>query len=277
VVTRWQLSATIAALLAGGGPAAAADLQPRTAAAFDRYVRLTEARLDRELRGELPFSLADRLSSADKADADAQLARGEVVVRSLETRDGGQSIDIPDGLRHHWVGAILIPGASVEQVVGLMQRYDAYADVYRPNVRRSKTVSHDGERYTASLQLYMKKVISVVLNTDYDVRYVTVSPGRVHVRSYATRIAEVEDPESTDPREKPVGHDSGFLWRFNNYCGIEARGTGSYVQCETVSLSRDVPFALGWLIRPFVTGIPRESLEFTLKAMRTALMGARAD
>ena len=276
MVTRWQLSATIAALLAGG-PATAADLQPRTAAAFDRYVQLTEARLDRELRGELPFSLADRLSSADKADADARLARGEVVVRSLETRDGGRSIDIPDGLRHHWVGAILIPGASVEQVVGLMQRYDAYADVYRPNVRRSKTVSREGDRYTASLQLYMKKVISVVLNTDYDVRYVTVSPGRVHVRSYATRIAEVENPESADPREKPVGHDSGFLWRLNNYCGIDARGAGAYVQCETVSLSRDVPFALGWLIRPFVTGIPRESLEFTLKAMRTALMGARAD
>jgi len=28
---------------------------------------------------------------------------------------------------------------------------------------------------------------------------------------------------------------------------------------------------LGWLIRPFVTGIPRESLEFTLTAMRAAL------
>jgi hypothetical protein len=28
---------------------------------------------------------------------------------------------------------------------------------------------------------------------------------------------------------------------------------------------------LGWMIGPFVTSIPRESLEFTLRTMRTAL------
>ena len=274
-MTRWHRVATTVLLLAGTAPATAADLQTKTAEAFDRYVRLTEARLDQEGRGELPFLMADRLSGADKADTLARLGRGEVVVRALDTRDGGRSIDIPDGLRHHWIGMILMPGVSVEGVVSLMQNYDAYGDVYRPNVRRGKTTSHDGERYTASVQLYMKKVISVVLNTDYDVRYVTVSPSRVHVRSYATRIAEVENADTADAREKPVGHDSGFLWRFNNYCGIEARDAGTYVQCESVSLSRDVPFALGWLIRPFVTGIPRESLEFTLKAMRTALTGPR--
>lgn len=274
-MTRWHLATTTAALLALTDPAAAADLQAKTAEAFDRYVRLTEARLDRELRGEVPFLIVDRLDGAERTDANARLARGEVFVRALETRDEGRAIDIPDGLRHHWIGAIVIPGASVEQVARLMQGYDAYAEVYRPNVRRSKTIAHDGDRYTASLQLYMKKVISVVLNTDNDVRYLAVSPGRMQVRSYATRIAEVEDPESVNAREKPVGHDSGFLWRFNNYCDIDSRGADAYVQCETVSLSRDVPFALGWLIRPFVTGIPRESLEFTLKAMRTALTRSR--
>jgi hypothetical protein len=72
-----------------------------------------------------------------------------------------------------------------------------------------------------------------------------------------------------------VGHDNGFLWRFNNYCGLEGRKEGTYVQCETVSLSRDVPFGLGWFIRPFITGVPRESLEFTLNAMRTALTKSR--
>jgi hypothetical protein len=36
-----------------------------------------------------------------------------------------------------------------------------------------------------------------------------------------------------------------------------------------VSLSRRIPIGLGWLIDPFVTSIPRESLEFTLGAIRT--------
>ena len=108
-------------------------------------------------------------------------------------------------------------------------------------------------------------------NTGYDVSYVRVSPTRTQVRSVATRIAEVQHPDTLEEQEKPVGHDSGFLWRFNNYCALEERDHGTYVQCESVSLSRDIPTGLGWLIGPFVTSIPRESLEFTLQAMRRAL------
>ena len=33
----------------------AAELKPRTVEAFDRYVRMTEALMDTELKGELPF------------------------------------------------------------------------------------------------------------------------------------------------------------------------------------------------------------------------------
>jgi hypothetical protein len=94
----------------------------------------------------------------------------------------------------------------------------------------------------------------------------------MQVRSVTTRIAEVQHLD--DQREKPVGHDSGFLWRLNNYCALEERDQGTYVQCETVSLSRDIPAGLGWLIGPFVTSIPRESLELTLQAMRRALTSA---
>jgi hypothetical protein len=94
---------------------------------------------------------------------------------------------------------------------------------------------------------------------------------RAHVRSYTTRIAEVEDPGTPNEKEAPVGQDSGFLWRFNNYCSLEERAEGTYIQCESVSLSRGIPTGLGWLVGPFVTSIPRESLEFTLGSMRKAL------
>jgi hypothetical protein len=117
----------------------------------------------------------------------------------------------------------------------------------------------------------MKRILSVVLNTEYDVRYRPVGSNRMHVRSYATRIAEIEDPDSPMPREQPVGNDSGFLWRFNNYCSIEQRQDGTYVQCETISLTRDIPTGLGWMVGPFVKSIPRESLEFTLGRMQAAL------
>jgi hypothetical protein len=176
---------------------------------------------------------------------------------------------------HHWIGTVFLPGVTLDRTAELMQAYRDYHEIYRPVVRRSEMLSRDRDHFTVSLQLVMKKVVSVVLNTEYDVRYVRASSARMQVRSVTTRIAEVQHPDTLDGQEKPIGHDSGFLWRLNNYCGLEERHEGTYVQCETVSLSRSIPTGLGWLIGPFVTSIPRESLTFTLQTMRRALTTGR--
>jgi hypothetical protein len=261
--------------IGAGSEASAADLRADTVAAFERYVQLTEARMMEEAAGRRPFLWTDRLAEAERREATARLRRGEIVVDRLETRDTGRLIQVPGGMCHHWLGTVFVPDAALARAVGLMQSYDKYPDIYRPAVRRSRTISRDGDRFNVYLQLFMKKVISVVLNTEYDVRYVPIPPNRMAVRSYTTRIAEVQHPDTPEEQERPVGHDSGFLWRFNNYCGLEERDGGTYIQCESISLSRDVPTGLGWLIRPFVTGIPRESLEFTLGTIRTALAKPR--
>ena len=41
---------------------------------------------------------------------------------------------------------------------------------------------------------------------------------------------------------------------------------------EALTLTRDIPTGLGWLIEPFITNIPKESLEFTLQALRKAAL-----
>jgi hypothetical protein len=41
-------------------------------------------------------------------------------------------------------------------------------------------------------------------------------------------------------------------------------------------LTRDIPAVIGWMIEPFVTGIPKESLTFTLEATRKAAEAHRA-
>jgi hypothetical protein len=46
---------------------------------------------------------------------------------------------------------------------------------------------------------------------------------------------------------------------------------GTYLQCEAISLSRGIPLGVGWLVGPFVTSIPRDSLTFTLETSRTML------
>lgn len=249
----------------------ATDLQDRTRQAFERYVEVTEARIEQGLQEAGRGLWVDRLPPAQRTNAERQLRAGEVLVARLESRAEGKPIDIPDGKVHHWIGTVFIPGATLTRTIQMVQDYDRYPRIYQPAIRQSKIVRRDDSRFKVSMQMFMKKVISVVLNADFDVVYRSLGPTRMYVPSVATRIAEVENPDTPQAREKPVGRDNGFLWRFNNYCLFEERDGGTYMQCESVSLSRAIPVGLGWLIGPFVTSIPRESLTFTLTAARRHL------
>jgi hypothetical protein len=81
--------------------ATAAELKPKTVAAFDHYVQLTEARLAGELSGSTPFLWMDRLPEARRAAALVELREGHVVVEKLEARDGDKPIPVPGGMIHH--------------------------------------------------------------------------------------------------------------------------------------------------------------------------------
>jgi hypothetical protein len=241
--------------------AAAAELQPRTAAAFERYVRATEARLD----GAGPFLWIDSLPQAQRQSRLDEIRRGGLAIERLTARENGREIEIPDGLVHHWVGTTFVPGASVDEVVRLLTDYDAHARIYAPRVARSKLIDRRGDVYRFSLRFVMQKVITVVVNSDYQGRFVRPSRDRADGRFRSTRIAEVENPDTPGERELPVGRDGGYLWRLNTYWRLLERDGGTYLQCESVSLTRGIPMGLGWLIGPFVTSIPRESLAFTLE------------
>ena len=272
---RVAVSAVLVTLAAATGHAA--ELEARTLEAFERYVAATEARMAGERAGDSPFLWIDRQSESDRADAADRLLAGGVVIERLETRDdAGKSIKIPKGMVHHWVGTVRIPDVTLETTLALVQDYERYADVYTPNVRRSALLDRDGDRFRSSLQLYIKKVVSVVLNTEYDVEFQRLDAQRAWVPSYATRIVELADPDTPEEREKSIGNDRGFLWRLNTYCSFEQRESDTYMQCESVSLSRGIPFMLGALIKRFMTGMPRETLTFALEAARRHLTGPEA-
>ena len=263
------LALVVAVGLATG--AAAADLEPRTVTAFDRYVTLLEAGLDAP---GAPALWLDTLPPARQTEIGKQLRSGQVVVERLLVKDKGRDIDIPGGLVHHWVGAIFVAGARVPDAVALLQDYDRHADIYTPAVQRSKLLSRDGDRFTVFLRFYQKKVITVVVNSEHDARFERLAPGQVRSRIHSTRIAEVENPGTPGEREMPVGRDGGYLWRLNTYWRFVERDNGVYIECESVTLTRGIPFGLGWVVGPFVTSIPRESLEFTLATTRKSLQPA---
>ena len=250
---------------------AAANLKPNTVTAFNEYVQLTDARNNAELQRGTNLLWIDGLPEGERAQAYEALKRGEVKMQKLETLENGQKIRRPGGMIHHWVGVVFVPGAKLQDVLGVLQDYDHHAQYYAPDVERSKIESHDGDDFVVFLRFRRHKIITVVLNTQHDVRYFRDSETREHSRSFAVRIAEVENTGKSDEREKPPGEDGGFLWRMETWWRMEERDGGVYVQSEVASLTRDIPTGLGWLIGPFVTSIPKETLTFTLEATRRAV------
>jgi hypothetical protein len=266
----------LAARAAPPADPASVKLKEETDEAFQHYLQLTEARNSEELKRGSNLLWIDSLPDSRRAAAYAELKHGDVKMEKLETREYGEPIRCPGGMIHHWVGLIFIPGAKLDEVLGILEDYDRHSAYYAPDVERSKLESRDGDRFRVFLRFRRHKVITVVLNTEHDVQYYRDSSERAHSRSSAVRIAEVENPGKSEEREKMPGDDGGFLWRMETWWRMEERDGGVYVQSEVASLTRNIPTGLGWLIGPFVTSIPRESLTFTLEATRKAVVAQRA-
>jgi hypothetical protein len=258
----------LATALVIGVSASAEQLKPETVAAFDRYVELSEREMPLT-----PFLRIDGLPSPERDAKFVRLKAGEVITDRLQTRDQGRSISVPGGLIHHWVGTIFIPGATLAQTITFLQDYDNQYQFYGPEVQQSKLIERAGDQFKIFLRLRKTKVVTVILNTEYDVKYTYLDAERATSVSRSTRIAEVENAGKAGESEKPVGNDSGFLWRLNSYWRFQQRDGGVYVQLEAISLTRDIPTGLSWLISPFISSIPKESLVFTLTRTREALVG----
>jgi hypothetical protein len=273
---RWLALGLVLGLVATE-PVSAGNVQlgVDTAAAFERYVRLTDLRNDGELKRGAGSLWVDGLAEPGRAEAYAALQRGDVQMSRLETLDGGAAIKCPGGLIHHWVGAIFIAGAGVDDVLRVLEDYDHQSVTYAPDVERSKVLSRDGEHFRVFLRFRRHKVITVVLDTEHDVHYFRDTPGLAHSRSSAVRIAEVENAGTAEEREKAPGDDDGFMWRMETWWRVKEGDGGVYVQSEVVSLTRGIPAGLGWMIGPFISSIPKESLTFTLEATRNAVVGRK--
>jgi hypothetical protein len=239
-----------------------ATLRPETSAVFDTYVREVEDRINTE-------ASATRFLWAE-ADPDRmrRVQKGDVVI---EGWNGKGTRDIAGGIIHDWIGSVFVPGTTLEKTLHLTQDYNNHKNIYKPEVIDSRLISRSGNDFKIYYRFLKKKVITVVMNTNHTVIYHPVSKTRLHSGSFTTRIAEVSDPGKPSERELPPGKDHGFMWRLNSYWRFEEKDGGTYLECQAVSLSREVPVGLGWMITPIVRGLPRESLTNMLVETRQAL------
>ncbi len=262
------------ATCAGTSSTGLPTLGEATLRGFREYVAKAESRNQASLRGG-KFLWVDELPEQERNSDYARLKQGEVVMQRLSGGDGEKAAEIPGGMIHDWRGIVFVPGVELDHVLAILQDYNRHATIYAPDVESSKIKAHDGNHFRVFMRFRRRKVVTVVLNSEQDITYFRDSPTRAHSRSTAIRIREVADPGTPQEREKSVGEDNGFLWQMETWWRMEERDGGVYVQNEAITLTRDMPTGLGWLIEPFVTSVPKETLEFTLGATRKATL-ARA-
>jgi hypothetical protein len=238
----------------------AAELKPETVQAFDRYARETEERL---AANKGPFLWADGLP-----DRLSRLNQGQIVVQPWAGK-GSTSVD--GGLIHDWIGAVLIPDATLAKTLAVMQDYDHHKAIYR-DVLDSKLLARNGNDFKFYRLRQLKKgIINGVMRTEFDAHYQQIDAARWVSQSRSTLIAEVEDAGARGQRELPPGRGHGYLWRLNGYWRLEQRDNGVYLECEAVSLTRGVPTGLGWAFEPAMRSLESETMTATLQATRDAV------
>jgi len=242
-------------------PAEKVELKPETLLAYTTHIAAAEAAIEARLRGGEPFPDGD-------AERTAQIRKGATIVQLCS---GKRPLQVPGGIIHDWIGVICIPDTTVGKTLALLQDYNNHKNIYQPEVIGSKLIGRQDDDFQIYLRLRKKKIITVILDTYHDVHYFSVNSMRWACYSRTTRISEVED--AGKPTERVLSPDTGygFLWRLHSYWRFEESENCTYIECRAISLTRDVPSALAWIIEPMVLKLPRESLKATLEATRRAL------
>jgi hypothetical protein len=132
-----------------------------------------------------------------------------------------------------------------------MRNFNAYPQHFSPQVIQAKTLKQQDDHLQAWMRVRQRHVITVVMDTTYDITFAQLDPRHGYTISRSTRISEIASPGA--PTEHALNPS-------------EEQDGGLYMQIESVSLTRSIPRGLGWAVQPFIESIPRESLEFTLRS-----------
>jgi len=253
----------LSACAAGSGEAPAA-----ATAAFNAYVGKAESRLAEQHRSPNGFLVSVRSNS----QTDLRLRQGELIIEPLTP---ASESGLPGAMLHHWRGTAFVRGATAGDFERLMKGFSGYPQRFSPQVVRADVDLPNGgqipDHFTASMRVRQRHVITVVMDTTYDISYGRLDSQHGYSVSRSTHISEIASAGTA--QEHALGNDEehGFLWRQNIYWSYEERDGGLYMQVESISLTRAIPAGLGWIVRPYVESVPRESLEFTLRAACNAL------
>ncbi len=227
--------------------------------AYNSYVSVVESRLLTQHQSQKAF-LAGQVLSPQNA---LHLRLGEPVIEHVAASN---SAEFPGALLHHWRGTAFAPGAKAADFEHLLRDFNAYPQHFSPQVLQASILSQQGDHLLASMRVRQKHVLTVVLDSTYDVAFGRRDAHDGYSASRSVAIYEIDSAGTAREHALNPAEEHGFLWRLNTYWSYEERDGGLYIQVESVSLSRSIPAGVAWAVRPFVGSVPRESLEFTLRS-----------
>jgi putative flippase GtrA len=251
--------------------AAAARLQPQTLAAWRQYEQVVDARHAALSAQAEPFFAHDAYGR--EAGWMQRVMKGALDMFQPDAPAPGRpAIDVPDGRIHHWVGAVFVPNVTLAAVLARLHELAGRESESYKEVIASRLMDRAGDHFRVFMKIQRDaSVVTVTYNTEHDVEYRRLGRSRASNRSIATKIAELTGAGTPQEREKRPGDDSGYLWRLNAYWRYEEVPGGVLIECESVSLSRSVPFVFRPLVNPIANRLARESLEGTLTTLRTVV------
>jgi hypothetical protein len=236
---------------------------PSATTSYDSYIHALETRLGQQHRASSAF-----LAPLSVPQADTRLRNGEFLVENLTPTSGPE---LPGALLFHWRGTNFVAGANAADFERLLRDFNAYPKTFSPQVLQAAVLSQDGDHLLFRMRVRQHHVLTVVLDTTYEVTFRRLDHHTGYSLSRSTQISEIESAGTPSEKTLSPFQAHGFMWRLNTYWTWEERDGGLYLQIESVSLTRSIPPGLGWMVRPFVESIPRESLEFTLRSAARAL------
>lgn len=241
----------------------AIDLKEKTIEAYDAYIASVDARMQPRWKGE------DFLWFDDMPALRTALLGGTIIAQPLK---GNGVVNLPGGLIQDWVGAVFVPKTTLAETMHVVEDYPQHVRYYSPDVTQVKILSHHGNDYLIRTRAVKSKFfVSDVLDIDNRIHYVELDAKHAYSRSASERVVEITNAGKPDEHDLPPGHDRGLMWRINGYWFFEESDSGVFITCESVTLTRDIPFLMSKMLSPILHELPGEALKTSLQETRAAI------
>jgi hypothetical protein len=239
----------------------AAEPKRETLRAWDDYIVSVNTGVAERNAGSRAFLWVD-----ESPETLRRAQNGDVVITNHDPRK------VPQGLIHHWIGAMFIPNVSLDQAMRVLNGYDRYSDMYKPLIRKTSVIEQAGDTVKLNV-IAVQKALSVTaaVETDEDIRIARLAPNRVCITADSVRMVEIANYGQASEHAFPEDKRPGYVWRALIVQRLEQRDGGVYVELETISLSRGIPIEVRWLIKPLTDDLPRKMMAVLLDETRAAV------